>query len=141
MANQNDEYIPVEAAADLLQLGVRMVNRYGNPPYNRLQTRKVGRRVLYRKADVLALADALGVAYQPRPQKPKTELVPVGDVLEHIRWMQEQLNAAMLEVGRLQGTLEQQRLLAQDAEAILLRLQAVVAERDELRAHRLLHRS
>src|SRR3712207_5748995 len=65
MANQNDEYIPVETAADLLQLGVRMVNRYGNPAYNRLQTRKVGRRVLYRKADVLALADELGVAHQP----------------------------------------------------------------------------
>ncbi len=36
MANQNDEYISAEAGADLLQLGVRMVNRYGNPPYGRV---------------------------------------------------------------------------------------------------------
>ena len=51
MANQNDAYIPVEAA-ELQQLGVPMVNRDGNPPYNRLQTRNIGRRVLSRMGEL-----------------------------------------------------------------------------------------
>ena len=72
MVNQNDEYIPVETTADLLQLRVRLVNRYGNPPYNRLQTRKVGRHVLYHNADILALTDELGVAYFPRHVDPSS---------------------------------------------------------------------
>lgn len=132
MTEGSDEYITVEDAADILQVGIRMVNRYGNGPNARLRTRRAGRRILYNKADVRQLAADLGVLDQARPQRPKTELVPVGDVLDHMAQMQQQLNQAMLEVGRLQGMLEQQKLLTADADELRQRLAAAEGARNAL---------
>ncbi|MDP9316251.1 MAG: helix-turn-helix domain-containing protein, partial [Chloroflexota bacterium] len=59
MTNEIREWMTVEEAAHVLQLGPRMVNRYGLPPYNKLRTMRKGRRVLYHRDDVHALAEEL----------------------------------------------------------------------------------
>jgi DNA-binding transcriptional MerR regulator len=114
---EHNKYIPVEEAAALLHLTPRMVNNYGKPPYSRIKTKRAGRRILYSKLDVLALAEQLGTSSQ-LPEPPKAQLVPIGEMLEYLNQTQKQLNQAMLEIGRLQGTLEHQRQLTQDTDEL-----------------------
>ncbi len=126
---EHNEYIPVEEAAELLHLTPRMVNNYGKPPYTRIKTKRVSRRILYFKSDVLALAEELGTSNQP-PKPQKTQLVPVGEMLEYLTQTQKQLNQAMLEVGRLQGALDNQRQLSQDTNELCQHLTASEARRE-----------
>lgn len=137
---QDDEaHISVEEAADLLRVSTRQAHRYGEQEHGgRLRTRKAGRRTLFHKGDVEALAAELGVEYKP-PERPKTELVPAGEMLHYLRErdqqlndVQQQLNRAMLQVGRLQGQLEQ-RLLPEDADLLCQKVAAAEAERDVLK--------
>ncbi len=116
----------------------RAVNRYGND--GRLQTRRAGRRVLYLRSDVEALAAELGVALRPAP-RPRAELVPVGQMLDYLRErdarldeLHRQLLSAAAEIGRLQQTIEHQRLLADQAEQLRARVADLEEERDRLRA-------
>jgi hypothetical protein len=51
MIQAPDEYISVEDAANILRLGVRMVNRYSNPPNSRLRTHKVSRLTHLQRED------------------------------------------------------------------------------------------
>jgi len=125
----DNEYITVEEAAEILQVTTRGANRYGHGPNPRLRSRKAGRRLLYNKADVIELARDLGVLNQPRPTRPKTDLVPAGDMLNYIRErdnrldaLQQALNQAMLEIGRLQARLEQHKLLADENNELRNRL-------------------
>ncbi len=138
MSNPDAAYIPVEMAAEILRMTARQVNRYGNE--GRLQTRRVGRRVLYLRADVEALAAELGVALRPTPRA-RAQLVPVGQMLDYLRErdarldaLQQQLVAAAAEIGRLQQTIEHQRLLADQAEQLRARVVDLEAEREQLRA-------
>ena len=138
MSNNDAEYIPVETAAEILRMTARAVNRYGNE--GRLQIRRAGRRVLYLRSDVESLAAELGVALRPSP-RPRSELVPVGQMLDYLRErdarlddLQQQLVAAAAEIGRLQQTIEHQRLLADQAEQLRARVADLEAERDQLRA-------
>lgn len=126
---EHNEYIPVEEAAALLRLSSRMVNNYGKPPYARIRTKRAGRRILYSKPDVLTLAEELGT--NDRPTEPqKIQLVPISEMLEYLNQTQKQLNQAMLEVGRLQGALEQQRQLTQDTDELRQHLTAVETIRE-----------
>ncbi len=138
MSNNDAAYIPVETAAEILRMTARQVNRYGNE--GRLQTRRAGRRVLYLRSDVDALAAELGVTLRPAP-RPRAELVPVGQMLDYLRErdarldeLQRQLLSAATEIGRLQQTIEHQRLLAVQAEQLRTRVAELEAERDQLRA-------
>ena len=138
MSNSDSEYISVEAAAETLRMTARQVNRYGNE--GRIQTRRAGRRVLYLRTDVEALAVELGVAHRPAP-RPRAELVPVGHMLDYIRErdtrlddLQKQLLAAAAEIGRLQQALDQTRLLADQAELLRQRVADLEEERNQLRA-------
>jgi len=134
----NEAYISVEEAADLLRVSTRQAHRYGEQEHGgRLRTRKAGRRTLFHRGDVEALATELGVEYKP-PERTKTELVPASDMLHYLRErdqqlsdVQQQLNRAMLEVGRLQGQLEQ-HLLPEDAETLRQKVAAAEAERAAL---------
>ncbi len=130
-----DQWLTAEQVADRLGLTARQVNRYGTPTATkpaRLRTQRAGRRVLYHREDVDQLAEELQPRLRPRASRPKTDLVPAGDMLEYIRErdrqlaeVQAQLNQALIEIGRLQGQLtETQRIRGQ--------LEAVQAERDEL---------
>jgi hypothetical protein len=132
-----DEFITVEEAAERLQVSTRQVHRYGEAPAARIRTRKAGRRKLFNKADVEVLAADLNVEDKPKPV-PKAELMPASDLLHYIRErdqqladVQQQLNRAMLEIGRLQGQLEaaNERIRQLEAPAESHHEQAVRGER------------
>ena len=108
--DQEYEYIPVETAAEILKMSARMVNKYGND--GRIQTKRAGRRVLYLRDDVEALADELGVDLRPPPKAPRADLVPVGEMMEYIRdrdtrneELQRQLLQAVAEIATLRERL------------------------------------
>lgn len=140
MSETDAEYMPVEDAAEVIGLGTRQVHRYGQQ--GQLRSLQVGRRVLYHRGDVEALADKLGRTREARPQRPrepKQELVPAGQMLDYLRQRdqelaeaQRRLETALLEVGRLRGEVER-RLLPEDADGLRQELANVKAERDVLR--------
>ncbi len=139
-----NEWLTVEEAADRLQVSIRQANRYGNRSGNgdepELRTQKAGKRTLYLREDVEALADKLGVAYKPRPPHESTALVQPSELLDYVRerdqrveQMTQQLMAASHRIGELE-TLLQQRLLPEDAEELRKHVVALEVERDFLRA-------
>jgi hypothetical protein len=128
MTNSDEpEYITVEVAAQRLKVTPRMVNRYGNMQPPRLRSRKAGRRTLYHPDDVEQLAVDLDVANKPAPVPPAQMTVfEPGEIFEYLREkdrqlaeVQQQLNQALIDVGRANVLLEQYR--------------QVERERDELR--------
>lgn len=135
----DEEFIPVEDVAEILQVKIRQAHRYGEGPNARIRTRKAGHRKMFHKGDTLTLAADLGVLNQPRPNRPKTDLVPAGEMLEYIRErdrrleeMQQQLISAAAEIGRLQAQLEM-RLLPEDAAELRRQMSEIELERDQLR--------
>ncbi len=123
MTTEYQEWLTVEQAGEILQLGPRMVNRYGNPPYNRLRTERRGRRVVYYRDDVMALAEELEAARLISPPV-KTELATIPDATERTLELEHRLYAAAEEIGRLKGLLESQRLLTGDRDELLQRVGA-----------------
>ncbi len=122
-----EQYISVEEAADILKVSTRMVNKYGHE--EKIQTRKAGKRILYLRSDVEALAEELGVDMRPAPREPKMDLVPAGEMLEYLRerdnrneQLQAQLVAAAAEIGALRERLEQQKVLTEDNTALRERI-------------------
>jgi excisionase family DNA binding protein len=136
----DSEWLAVEDAADALGIGTRQVHRYGQA--GRIRTEQRGRRVVFNRADVEALAAELGAARGVRPQaprQPKAELVPAGQMLDYLRQRdaelaenQRRLETALLEVGRLRAEVER-RALPEDTEGLRVELASVKAERDALR--------
>ncbi len=123
----DEAYIGVIEAAEILRMTERQVNRYGHE--GKLQTRKAGRRVLYLKTDVEALATELDVNNRPAQKSQSTALVPAGEMLEYIRErdrkleeVQQQLINAAVEVTRLRTQLEQQKQLSENQEGLQLRI-------------------
>ncbi|MDQ5852144.1 MAG: helix-turn-helix domain-containing protein [Chloroflexota bacterium] len=115
-----DDYITVQEAAAILKLSTRMVNKYGHE--GKLQTRKAGKRLLYRRADVQALAEelAVDVTLPPAPPPPM-DLVPAGEMLQHIKErdarideLHTQLVAAAVEIGTLRERLDHQTKLLEE---------------------------
>lgn len=132
------DYIPVEDVADILQVTIRQAHRYGEGSNARIRTRRAGKRKMFNRADVMVLANDLGVLSQPRPNRPKMDLVPVGQMLEYIRErdqrleeLQQRLISAAAEIGRLQGQIEM-RLLPEDVLALRQKLEEVERDRDRL---------
>ena len=120
----DEPYITVEDASAILRVTTRQVNRYGSGEHPRLRTRRAGKRVLYHREDVEALADEIDSAHRlAPPPAPRTDLVPAGDMLEYIRERD-----ARLEV--LQGQLVQ---AAAENATLRSQLQAVTEERDRIR--------
>ena len=83
----NDErWITVTEAAEILRMTPRQVNRYGNE--NRLHTKRAGRRVLYLLSDVTALADELQVDIRPAPAQSALAR-PVEEVRDYLQKLVE----------------------------------------------------
>lgn len=124
MTTEYEEWLTVEQAGEILELGPRMVNRYGNAPYNRLRTQRIGRRVLYHRDDVQALAEELSAARMYSPPV-KTELATIPDATtDRELELEQRVYAAVEEIGRLKGLLESQRLLTGDRDELLQRVGA-----------------
>jgi excisionase family DNA binding protein len=79
-----DSYITVEEAAQILGLSTRQTHRYGQSGTPRLRTRKAGRRLLYNNNDVLSLAKDLDVARTPPPPPPQKEPPPPSPLLPEL---------------------------------------------------------
>lgn len=133
------EWITVEEAASILHLGVRGTHRYAER--GRLATRRAGRRLLFYRPDVEALAQDLKAAsrFSPSPASPKPDLVPAGEMLAYLRERDQQLAEQQQQVTILLARLAEaqaelnRRLLPQDERQLRDELAAVVHERDELR--------
>ncbi len=126
----------MEEVAAMLGVSIRQASRYAS----KVRTERVNQRVLFHRGDILEQARLKGIeheareraaTYHPKPQK--TDLVPAGDMLEYIRErdrqlaeVQAQLNQALLEIGRLQGQLQEHQQIRQQ-------LTDIQAERDELK--------
>ena len=139
-----DEYIPVERAAELLKVSTRHAHRACQKA--RVPTKHAGKRILYRLRDVEALAEALGADYRPTETaaqpgepdaetstSPPAELVPAGDLLRHIRELEDRLAHASRHIGQLEGQLEMHQRLLHDAEATQQRLAEAEAQQATLR--------
>ncbi len=131
--DDEDEYITVEEAAEILRVSIRQAHRYGSGPEPPIRTRRAGQRTAFHRGDVLQLAEERGATRTPPPKRSGLELVPQSDLVDHLRETQQRLEQALLEIGRLRGVLEQ-RLLPEDEHALRDRLAEAEAERKILRA-------
>ena len=135
---ENEQYIPVEEAGRILGVTPRQANRYGTE--GKIRTRKAGKRIMYHRGDVEALAEDLGVAFKPQKQQPQMELMPPGEVLNYLQQRDAQvyeltskLTEAYHRIGQLEGTM-QQRLLPEDERQLRQQIVDLERERSELRA-------
>src|SRR3712207_2008868 len=110
MHNEAD-YIPVEQVAVMLAVSTRQATRYKD----RVRTIKAGNRILYHRGDIEEQArlkgreaEAKRAAEEYKEQKPrKTELMPMGDVLEYLREKDAQMREKDAHNERLQQQLLQ----------------------------------
>src|SRR3712207_5139930 len=135
MQDEND-YIPAEELATILGVTVRQATLYAD----RVRTVKAGKRILYHRGDVEALAaerqlegKARSEARHFEPPKPKAELMPPTELLEYLREKDQQLMAAARRIGELEGILSQ-RMLPEDQADLRRRLAEAEAEANRLRA-------
>ncbi len=124
-----DDWITAEEAARILAISTRQAYRYakGNPP--KVRTMEAGRRLLFNRMDVQALAEELNSAYRPRQSK---EVVDAGQMLDLVRSLQTDVAAAYRKIGELEGQLSQ-RLLPDDERNLrddLATMRAQLQERD-----------
>lgn len=103
-----DEWLTGKQAQARLQRSERQVRNYAAS--GDLRTRRVGGRVEYYGPDVEALVARL------RPQvEPVQDIMPAGQLLDHIRDLETRLQQASAEIGYLRGLLEGQRLEIEEA--------------------------
>jgi excisionase family DNA binding protein len=121
------DHIGAQEAAKLLKVGPRMVYRYGED--GKLRTIRAGRRILFNRVDVLALADETAVESKPEPQ---STALRADDMLGLVREQQQKLEAAALELGDLRARLEQRPLLT-DLDTLKDRVHELERENDRLR--------
>jgi chromosome segregation ATPase len=115
----DDEYIPIEAAAEILRRQWRQTHRYAEQ--GRIRTKRAGRRVMFLKQDVEALARELNVELSPRP-KPLAQLLPASDLLElvihkddEIRSLREEISMLQRRLGQMEGEIQASKFLLQDS--------------------------
>lgn len=126
--NDNDTYISMGEAAQILRVSYRHATRFAN----RVRSKRVGQRILFHKGDVEALSVELGTQYRPEIPKP-AELVPLGVMMETFNQQQQQIAMLSREVGRLEGLLENHRAMLANAQELRQKLAAIEEERDLLR--------
>ena len=132
----DNDYIPGQQAADLLQVSERTVQRYATGDNRRIRSRKYtgSKKLFYHRGDVETLADELGAARQVETiPRPKAEMMPAGQMLDYLRERdrdlheaQRSLSAALLEIGQARSELAKRNQL----EGLY---QEVTTERDSLR--------
>jgi hypothetical protein len=127
MSNDEDKYITVEEAAQILNLSTRQVNRYGQGETPPLRTRKAGRRLLYHYNDVLSLVKDLEIARTPPPLPPQKKLPPPSPLLPKLGDQPDPLTV---------GELISLQIAAEYANLSVVALRAY-AERGRLRARKI----
>jgi hypothetical protein len=112
--SNNDEWMTIRATQNYLHRGDRMIRKY--VAAGRIRTRVRGRRVEYLRADVEALATELEP--ETREQIPEQAIVPPGELLNHIKDLERQLNEATAQIGYLRGLLEERNIQLEEAKAV-----------------------
>ena len=130
---EDQEWLTAEQVAAILRVSLRHAYRYGED--GKIVTRKAGRRIQFSRASVEALAAELNVEIKPLARPAKTDLLPASELLEYLKQVQDQLNTALLSIGRLQGQLDQ-RLLPEDEQKLKERIMEMEQEREAIEAER-----
>lgn len=91
-----EEWIPVEDVAELLDVKTRQAHRYGEGANPRIRMKLVAGRKLFHRGDAEAVAAEKQATKVERPKQPRTELVPVSEMLTYIR----ERDAQVLELQR-----------------------------------------
>ncbi len=149
MLEMDEAYsLTVEEVATLLCVSKRQAHRYGAGDQPRIRTQMVDGRKLFHKEDTEALVSERWS--MPHAKPIRAELVPASEMLNYIRErdtqlerVQNQLNQALIEIGRLQGQLDQ-RLLPEDANRLrerIAELEVQLAKQQRPFWKRLLRRS
>lgn len=128
------EWLTAEQVAEILRVSLRHAYRYGED--GKIVTRKAGRRIQFSRASVEELAAELNVDIKPPTRLQKTDLLPASELLEYLKQVQDQLNTALLSIGRLQGQLDQ-RLLPEDEQNLKQRITELEQEREAIEAERI----
>lgn len=130
---EEQEWLTAEQVAEILRVSLRHAYRYGED--GKIVTRKAGRRIQFSRASVEELAAELNVEIKPPARPQKTDLLPASELLEYLKQVQDQLNTALLSIGRLQGQLDQ-RLLPEDEQNLKQRITELEQEREAIEAER-----
>lgn len=131
-----EEYIPGQIAADMLQVSERTVQRYATGPSRRIRSQKYtgSKKLFYHRGDVERLADELGATRTAEVvSRPKQDMMPAGAMLDYLRVRDQELQdaqraltAALIEVGQARKDAERRQLID-------TQLQEITTERDSLR--------
>ncbi len=128
--SDNESYLTVEEVANRLKLSPRQAARYAG----KVRTRRPGKRILFHAGDVEQLAQELNVEYRP-PLAPRSELVPVTEMLSHQRAQEQEIARLSYQIGRLEATIaereQNQRILTDDLRG---QLDQAHQERDQRQA-------
>lgn len=108
----SDEYITIRQAQDRLQRSERMVRNYATK--GRVRTQQRAGRVLYNSEDINHLLTEI----RPEAPPPTTDLLPAGELMNHIRDLETRLQQASAEVGYLRGMLEAKSLEIVDTQNV-----------------------
>jgi hypothetical protein len=100
----DEHYMSGKQAQARLNRSERQVRNYAAD--GRLRTRRRAGRVEYHAGDV----DKLAAALRPETPEPQTDIMPAGELLNHIRDLEGRLQQASAEIGYYRGLLETQRL-------------------------------
>ena len=120
MPEDEDEYISVEEAAQVLNVSVRSTQRYAQN--DRVRSRRVGNRLQLHQSDVLALADELG-SVNKRPAPPQS--VPADVLLGYVEKLRIETNMLNSQIGQLQEQLKSRPLLEDHVTTQIQRDQAI----------------
>lgn len=108
----SDEYITIRQAQDRLQRSERMVRNYAAK--GRVRTQQRAGRVLYHSEDINQLLTEI----RPEAPAPITDILPAGELMNHIRDLEIRLQQASAEVGYLRGVLEAKNLELTDTQNV-----------------------
>jgi hypothetical protein len=117
MTDNDGEWLTVEAVASRLRVSVRHASRF----QGRVKTKKAGKRILFHRDDIEALAREIGADNKPLLPAP-VELVPIGEMLEIYERQHHELAAAREELGQLRGVLQGQQPMIEGYQALQARV-------------------
>lgn len=105
----SEHYISAKQVQDRLQRSERQIRNYAAA--GRIRTIRRAGRVLYSSDDV----DKLSSEIRPEGPPPAVEVMPPGELLNHIRELEARLQQAGTEIGYLRGLLESKELEVKSA--------------------------
>src|SRR5918998_472614 len=118
LEHEDDHYISVQAAQQVLRVSARSAQRYAQS--GRVRSRRVGNRLQLHEGDVAALAEELGSVNR----QPSTQVVPADVLLGYVEKLRQETNQLNGIIGQLQEQLRSRPALEDYS--------AVQAERDSL---------